>query len=484
MDKMMALVARRSHSRLRIGAVLVLTLLLTLAGWIGNDLYHSYDASIESARREAENLSAIIESNILAAFAKIDVVLEETAYSFSPVLSGRSTTDKVSANRELLRLSSYIPETQPKSLRVVNADGWVVFSSGETADVPAVNVGDRKYFMRQKNGAAAFIVSEPLFSRFTQFWLLTLSRTVSAPDGRFLGIVQTALRYDFFQGLFDLVTICPGDSIALLDDNMRMFARKPHTPEGIGNPASLPASLAEQIKSATAGFIHGGSNTDSDDNLLFFRKVGDYPYVIVISNSRDRVLAVWRHKARLYALGYLGLVSAVLAFFVLAVRHQKELVRLAATDSLTGLNNRRTFDAHLTSAVRNVPHSVILIDIDQFKQVNDSFGHLNGDKVLQRVAAVLQRNMRSADIPCRWGGEEFIALLKNCQLAEAVAVAERLRRDVERENMTDITEGMHITISAGVAEATGANDKDAVMMADQALYRAKNLGRNRVCTYE
>ena len=92
--------------------------------------------------------------------------------------------------------------------------------------------------------------------------------------------------------------------------------------------------------------------------------------------------------------------------------------------------------------------------------------------------------MRSADIPCRWGGEEFIALLKNCQLAEAVAVAERLRRDVEREDMTDITEGMHITISVGVAEATGANDKDAVMMADQALYRAKNLGRNRDCTYE
>jgi diguanylate cyclase (GGDEF)-like protein len=160
------------------------------------------------------------------------------------------------------------------------------------------------------------------------------------------------------------------------------------------------------------------------------------------------------------------------------------ITRLAATDELTGLSNRRffndTFHKTLSAAQRHkVPLCFIMVDLDKFKLVNDNYGHDVGDKVLKVFAKTMISQTRIEDIPARWGGEEFVILLPLTPIDGAVLQANRLRNafaaDCEREL------SMSVTASFGVAQLRDDEDAEALIKrADKALYRAKNEGRNRV----
>ena len=260
MGRLRAWSSRKSRLRRRAVVIAGLLLMAGLAVRMVNDLRSSYHQVLESTRKEMESLSIVIESNVLTTIAKIDVVLGETAYDFTPVMAGLRPSDIKKANHGLLRLMAYIPEVQKDSLRVIDAQGRVVFNAGLTAELPNVVVEDRAYFLRQKHDPdAGLVVSEPLLSRFTGRWLITLSRRMTGPDGQFLGLVQAALRTEFFQGLFDLVQPGPYDSIALFDDNMRLLVRLPATPGQLGRQFFLPHMSAE----IGAGRTQGGLDRKS-----------------------------------------------------------------------------------------------------------------------------------------------------------------------------------------------------------------------------
>jgi two-component system cell cycle response regulator len=166
---------------------------------------------------------------------------------------------------------------------------------------------------------------------------------------------------------------------------------------------------------------------------------------------------------------------------------QARLEAQASLDSLTGLFNR----GHLSVLAEELrlggnPHrpvSLMMLDIDRFKQVNDTFGHLAGDNVLVSVARQLSANTRDTDVPCRYGGDEFLVLLVGMNSESAMSVAERFRESI---SATPIAHGgafINLTISAGVATAEGhepADLQDLIERADRALYRAKQTGRDRV----
>ncbi|BBO80458.1 hypothetical protein DSCO28_10240 [Desulfosarcina ovata subsp. sediminis] len=153
------------------------------------------------------------------------------------------------------------------------------------------------------------------------------------------------------------------------------------------------------------------------------------------------------------------------------------------TDALTGLNNRMKIDEALENEINRVQRyrstfSIILLDIDNFKHVNDTYGHLIGDDVLKEVAGLLKANFRKTDVPGRWGGEEFLVILPHQDRRCASGIAEKLRRIIETTNFPDVG---RITSSFGVAEYLDRDTpKGIVMRADAALYRAKQQGRNRV----
>lgn len=162
----------------------------------------------------------------------------------------------------------------------------------------------------------------------------------------------------------------------------------------------------------------------------------------------------------------------------------------AAHDPLTGLYNRRYFERRLKEESAHArrhkrPFSLILVDLDHFKLVNDTYGHEDGDRVLRHVAEVLGTSLREDDVACRYGGEEFLLLLRATPGTAARVVANRLRSLLAQKPIAlgEKQEKRHVTFSAGVAAADDRNGYDAdeiVARADAALYRAKRAGRNRV----
>ncbi len=163
-------------------------------------------------------------------------------------------------------------------------------------------------------------------------------------------------------------------------------------------------------------------------------------------------------------------------------------IELAITDALTGLHNRRYMETHIAGLVeqalsRGQPLAVLVLDIDHFKLVNDTHGHDTGDEVLREFALRVRKAIRGIDLACRYGGEEFVVVMPETDLAAATAVAERLRQRIASEPfpIQQGAQGIDVTISIGIA-ALGGNDDAAsvIKRADQALYRAKRNGRNRV----
>src|SRR5947208_1363356 len=163
-------------------------------------------------------------------------------------------------------------------------------------------------------------------------------------------------------------------------------------------------------------------------------------------------------------------------------------IEMAITDALTGLYNRRYMESHIgtlveQAAARGKPLTVLVLDIDYFKAINDGHGHDSGDDVLREFAIRIKKSIRGIDLACRYGGEELVVLMPETDLAVATMVAERLRRRIASEPFS-INKGarvIDVTISIGIAGLGGNDDAAAVLKrADQALYRAKRDGRNRV----
>jgi two-component system cell cycle response regulator len=172
------------------------------------------------------------------------------------------------------------------------------------------------------------------------------------------------------------------------------------------------------------------------------------------------------------------------------LRHNVQLsLEMAITDQLTGLHNRRYMARHLDNLLNNAkrnerPLAFVIMDIDHFKAVNDTYGHDIGDEVLKEFAGRIGANTRGIDLACRYGGEEFVVVMPDTDVASAYAIAERLRQSIEANpiRISRAPGALNVTISIGIAKMEGPTDTaDALLhRADQALYRAKRSGRNRV----
>lgn len=205
-----------------------------------------------------------------------------------------------------------------------------------------------------------------------------------------------------------------------------------------------------------------------------------------------RAEIIWAHQIAYVLLLLIALLVQVLIHKLTtklqyANSRQDELNTLASTDELTQLANRRHllasfFERYQTAETQNLPFSVLMIDIDYFKMVNDRYGHQMGDQVLKRFANELMKNLRDHDLSGRYGGEEFMVAL-NANIALASTVAERIRQAAEEISFY-AEEAFTISVSIGIAERQFNQPKgpeDLIRMSDEALYQAKARGRNRFC---
>ena len=234
-------------------------------------------------------------------------------------------------------------------------------------------------------------------------------------------------------------------------------------------------------------------NTEQKYFLIDNDKIGIFPLL-----GEDKILGcIVAHsnidKLNIKEIEYLDQLTKQASATINRANIYAEVLKHATLDALTGINNRRQFELRLkqevaTATRQNLPLCAIMLDIDFFKKVNDTFGHAVGDAVLKDVANTIKNQLRESDIPCRYGGEEFAILLPFTKIEEAYGVAQRLRSAVEQQKI-DISkvcdkDFLSVTISVGVSEFDKQNSgEELYMKADKALYSAKTHGRNKVVIY-
>jgi diguanylate cyclase (GGDEF)-like protein len=251
---------------------------------------------------------------------------------------------------------------------------------------------------------------------------------------------------------------------------MRFGPEVPGDLERLGGRALLEVQVTGEhalVESDDHGSVHAYAARDAQGGLrgaiVVFRTPGTAP--LVASRDLERAAAEIGPL-----LGEYGAITAT---------------RTAATiDTLTGLPNRRGVARALHDAIAHVRgggrYAVLLLDVDHFKSINDLLGHQTGDRALAQIGRIIAENVRGVDVAGRFGGEEFLVLLRDAARERALQVAERLRAAIEASGLA-YADGKPVTVSVGVAYArVGDNSADVVERADRALYRAKNAGRNRV----
>lgn len=216
-------------------------------------------------------------------------------------------------------------------------------------------------------------------------------------------------------------------------------------------------------------------------------RVAGTPWRIVQTVAHDKLYAPVRSSQLVPRLTLVALFATALFALLLfwrLLRSESRLASAVRTDALTGLPNRRSIEEHLRSLVaaavrRGRPSAVLVVDVDRFKQVNDTVGHLAGDDVLAACADRMSRALRAGDVLGRWGGEEFLVLLPDATPEQALVAAERLRRAVHHPLVVGDCV-LAPSVSIGVAAVVSDDVSHVLRAADAALYEAKSQGRNRV----
>jgi len=217
------------------------------------------------------------------------------------------------------------------------------------------------------------------------------------------------------------------------------------------------------------------------------RFIPEFQWHLIVEQNEEKSLARIRNTL-LINLSLFTLITALVIFItnITVSTYQKKLETMATTDKLTGVYNRQAFDILFNQTLREihreyVPVSMVILDLDHFKNINDTLGHLAGDEVLKHVVGVARSSIRDSDLLFRWGGEEFIVILKKCGLDMAFDMAEKIRLRIVNSPAGFGGRSITVTVSLGVAEYVKDESEDSLLRrVDEALYRAKQKGRNRV----
>ncbi|AZD71806.1 sensor domain-containing diguanylate cyclase [Pseudomonas chlororaphis] len=236
---------------------------------------------------------------------------------------------------------------------------------------------------------------------------------------------------------------------------------------------------------------HSGSyeySAPDRQHFLNVRFIPELNWYLFVDKREDSALGDIRRSLYLNLLICLAITLIVLTLLNGVVRRfQRKIETQATLDSLTGLHNRRGFDLLAAQAMHEArreskPLTALLLDLDHFKRLNDTYGHLAGDQVLSGFARHLESCLRKSDIVCRWGGEEFIVLLKDTDSATALKIAEKIRQLIEQQRYAYEGKNMQLTVSIGVTTLQADDTLHSLLSrADHAMYRAKQTGRNRTC---
>ncbi len=376
---------------------------------------------------------------------------------------------------------------------ILNPGGTIIHWTGNGTPP---EVGDRDYGTAHTGGNhPGMFVGAPKISRVhDNRWFFGASIGIRNPSGELARVVVGIVDLEPFHLMFTGLSYPNEATLILAHGDGTLVTRNPSHHAVVGRKVKEIKAFWDTGRKTGSG--RGVSPLDGMERMVSFTRVSDYPLLAGGSFSMNTILKEWHEDLVGYSLmgGLLVLSMGGMLWFTVKrqqalVENQRKLFKMAATDPLTGLYNRRYFmplaEKEFERAARyGDPFSILMMDIDHFKEVNDRFGHRTGDRVLISLSAVITSVCRASDLLCRYGGEEFVALLPATNLDGAVSTGEKIRARIGAEAFDTGEEPLGLTISVGVASFR-KNDVSMDRLlnrADEALYKAKEQGRNRVCS--
>ena len=304
--------------------------------------------------------------------------------------------------------------------------------------------------------------------------------------GRFIGVTGVGLTMDAARRLIDTYQKRYDRDIYFVDrQGLVALGSSAHAQGSDIRKSPGLNDIAESILRKGSGSFQYVQN--GHERLLNVRLIPELNWYLFVEGTDDEAMSAVR--STLYynlALGIAITLIVLLATSYTINRYQSQLEEMATTDKLTGLANRQAFDVLLAQSISEShrtgsPLCALMIDIDLFKNVNDNFGHLVGDKVLRTIARAITGTLRASDILCRWGGEEFLVVVKNTDLDQAQVLGEKIRHVLQSSGVLYKATRITVTASIGISAYHGDDTPDRLISrADDALYAAKAQGRNRV----
>jgi diguanylate cyclase (GGDEF)-like protein len=486
--------------------VFVFLSLIAINVW---ETWNARATQLAEAKTATLNLARALTEQADSTIKIADTVLVGLVERLEYDLPDTANLDRV---HKLLKLrAAELPLLQRISF--IDAKGSLQVTSLQNA-IKNIDNSAREYFIFHRDHPdRGPHIGPPFRARSDGTWIITVSRRINRADGSFGGIALASIDTAYFNKFYASVDVGRLGAITLASTDATLLARYPFDEKLIGKNIAGSVLFHDLLPKSPRGSTMVKSSIDGVERLYSYQTSDSYPLVVVAALSKDEILSEWQKMFYRHFAGVtlLGIVISFLGYrlikqITLRVQSERELLqaqasmkllnqeleKMASQDGLTGLVNRRQFDISLENEFNRAIRyghklSVLMIDVDHFKQFNDLYGHLAGDECLRAISGTFRSHVkRPGDIVARYGGEEFIVLLHDADEKGAAKIAANILASVIGLNIahTDSTFGI-VTISCGVhtispVKGDGNTPLKTIGSADKQLYIAKTKGRNRV----
>ena len=435
------------------------------------NLSHQKYNVIKENHAKTETLARFITSDISRLLFGVEELIEGI----------HKTEEHIEDNHEH---DEHIEDILKKDLRAYIMDILILSPQGEilhwTGEGKKPDIRDRQYFkyhLKQKKSLRTFIGQPQLSKVHPDKWFFALSKAYYTEKNELENIIVVIINLDYFKYRYKDDILNPNTTITIASSQGVIYTSYPNSLKLSGSYIQEIETFAKSNKSVQ--HYNTLSPLNQQQRIATLARSNTYPIISAVSLLKEDVLAPWEQQKKNAFV--ITLIIGV-GFFILIFSYsklQKELIALTRTDGLTKLYNRRYFE-ELSQVVfsRAKRHgeevTIMMLDIDDFKQINDRFGHQEGDKVIESLAHIITEQTRSLDICGRYGGEEFIVLMDYTKESDALIVASRIKKEFE-----DLKKA---TVSIGIAQlhSNDSTYEDMIGRADKALYGSKESGRNQI----
>ena len=464
---------------------------LSVGIWLVNDLMTSRASLIAERSALAIQTSRFMSQQFGTTIITADYVLRDVTTKVTVAELDSARSDPAVQKH----LSAFLREklsTLPGVYGLGLLDDQAIFVAAADEKLVGIQSNSKLHVEQgQSMESRAYIEYIPATKSANKQPAIIISRPILSPEGNFQGGALAAIMVSSAQDWIMTFNIGEYDTLALVDEDGILLASNPPMPNAIGTLQFLTGQPSFGDQSGSASFI-AVSPLDGRERVYGVSKVEDIPLSIIVGFDEAHVLREWQLRAWQSLVGFftlLLLLGLALNKELEALAQRDEMQRLAITDPLTGVANRRQLilsgEFEIAKAVRYKHQaSVLMVDIDHFKLINDTWGHPTGDRVIQSLTNSIVANVRNTDVVGRLGGEEFVVVLTNTGSEGAFILADRLRESIECSTAVHSDDGSQVrfTVSIGIASLeNGVSSFDNILgLADKALYDAKHRGRNKV----